>query len=93
MSYETMLYTNHTKRNLASATYEKANVDAKIPSEYQVEMSRLCLAPIEYGEEVLCYEYKCLKDDVTYYIYINANNGTTENILRVVQTSDGSKLM
>ena len=86
-------YTNHTKRNLTSATYEKASADAKIPSGYTVEMSRLCLAPIEYGEEVLCYEYKCLKDDVTYYIYINANNGTTENILRVVQTNDGSKLM
>lgn len=86
-------YTNHVERSLPSATFEKTSADAKIPSGYQVEMSRLCLAPIEYGEEVLCYEYKCLKDDVTYYIYINANNGTIENILRVVQTNDGNKLM
>mgnify|MGYP004729042569 FL=1 len=56
-------------------------------------MSRLCLAPIDYGTEKLCYEYKCLKDDVTYYIYINATNGITENILRVIETTDGSKLM
>jgi len=64
-----------------------------VPSGFVVEMSRLCLAPIEYGEEKLCYEYKCLKNDITYYIYINAQNGVTENILRVVETNDGSKLM
>ena len=86
-------YTNHTQRSLANATFERSNADAKIPSGYNVEMTRLCLAPIEYGSEVLCYEYKCLKDDATYYIYINATNGSTENILRVVKTADGSKLM
>jgi len=64
-----------------------------VPSGFVVEMSRLCLAPIEYGEEKLCYEYKCLENDITYYIYINAQNGVTENILRVVETNDGSKLM
>lgn len=56
-------------------------------------MSRLCLAPLDVNEEKLCYEYKCLKDDTTYYVYINAIDGTTENILRVVETEDGSKLM
>lgn len=86
-------YTNHTKRQIESVTYSKINADAKIPSNLKVEMSRLCLAPIEYGEEVLCYEYKCTKNDETYYIYINATTGVTENILKVVETSDGNKLM
>lgn len=86
-------YTNHTNRNLGSVTFEKDEADKKIPNGYKVEMSRLCLAPLDFGIEKLCYEYKCSKNDVTYYIYINASNGTTENILRVVETNDGNKLM
>ncbi len=86
-------YTNHTKRNIASATFSKADADKKIPQNMQVEMSRLCLAPLDFGSEILCYEYKCEKDNNTYYIYINAQSGITENILKVVETTDGNKLM
>lgn len=89
----TSFYTNHTTRELKTAVYEKSLADSKIPNEYVVESSRLCLAPLDINEEKLCYEYKCIKNDVTYYIYINAIDGTTENILRVVETTDGNKLM
>ena len=86
-------YTNHTPRQVRTATYEKSMADAKIPNGFQIEMTRLCVAPLDYGEEKLCYEYKCLKDDATFYIYINAQDGTTENILKVIETTDGNKLM
>ena len=86
-------YTNHTKRTIESATFEKVKADAKIPKNLTIQMSRLCLAPIEYGEEVLCYEYECTKNNEKYYIYINATTGVTENILKVVETSDGNTLM
>lgn len=86
-------YTNHTSRKIGVATFDKFEADKKIPTGYKVEMSRLCLAPLDFGAEKLCYEYKCLKNDIIYYIYINAQDGTTENILRVVETSDGNKLM
>lgn len=89
----TSYYTNHTPRPVKSATYDKSNADKKIPSDMEVVMSRLCIAPLEYGEEKLCYEYKCLKDNATYYIYINAKTGITENILKVIETNDGNKLM
>lgn len=86
-------YTNHTPRVLQSATYDKSLADAKIPTGFKVESSRLCVAPLDYGTEKFCYEYKCTKDDATYYIYINAQDGTTENILKVIETTDGNKLM
>lgn len=86
-------YTNHSPRQIKAATYDKAEADRKIPSGYEVVMSRVCLAPLEYGEEKLCYEYECNKNDSTYYIYINAQNGITENILKVIETKDGNKLM
>lgn len=86
-------YTNHTPRAVQTATYDKAQADKKVPDGFEVLMSRLCIAPLDYGEEKLCYEYKCEKNDSVYYIYINATTGITENILRVVETSDGNKLM
>ena len=89
----TSFYTNHTNRSLSSATFEKSQADAMIPNGFKMEMSRLCLAPLDVMEEKLCYEYKCIKNDATYYIYINAQNGITENILKVIETNDGNKLM
>ena len=86
-------YTNHTPRAVQTATYDKAQADKKVPDGFEVLMSRLCIAPLDYGEEKLCYEYKCEKNDSVYYIYINATTGITENILKVVETSDGNKLM
>ncbi|MBQ7885063.1 MAG: germination protein YpeB [Clostridia bacterium] len=86
-------YTNHTNRTLGSASFAKAEADAMIPQGFKVEMSRLCLAPLDVMEEKLCYEYMCGKDGSTYYIYINAQNGITENILKVIETNDGNKLM
>lgn len=86
-------YTNHTQRQIENATFSKENANKKIPQGYEVEMSRLCLAPLDYGQEILCFEYKCSKNDETYYIYINAQTGITENILKVVETTDGNKLM
>lgn len=89
----TSYYTNHTTRNIDTATFAKASADKMIPNGYDIEMSRLCLAPLDVMEEKLCYEYKCNKDNEIYYIYINAKNGITENILRVIETNDGNKLM
>lgn len=89
----TAYYTNHTIRQISDATYSKENANKKVPANLKVEMSRLCLAPLSYGKETLCYEYKCLKNAETYYVYINANSGITENILKVVETSNGNKLM
>ncbi len=85
MSY----YTNHKERTLVKP--EKIN--AEIPSEFSVKKSRLVLAPLDYNREVLCYEYECTKENDTYYFYFNAYSGQQENILKVVQTEDGSKLM
>lgn len=89
----TAYYTNHSPRQVQMATYAKESASAKIPSGLKVEMSRLCIAPLDYGQERLCYEYKCSQGDDVFYIYINAQNGTTENILKVINTNDGSKLM
>ena len=82
-------YTNHTTRSLGS----KSDINPSIPSGFTVKLVRLVLAPLDYNREVLCYEYQCEKEGITYYFYFTAKTGEEENILKVVETTDSSKLM
>lgn len=86
-------YTNHTDRQLASATVSKSEAQNKIDDKYNIQTVKLALSPIEYEGEILTYEFKCYYQGSTYYIYINANTGEEENILKVIETQNGNLLM
>lgn len=86
-------YTNHTDRQLARATISKSEAQNKIDDKYNIQTVKLALSPIEYEGEILTYEFKCCYQGSTYYIYINANTGEEENILKVIETQNGNLLM
>ena len=86
-------YTNHTKRSLKTPALSVQSAKDEVPSSLYVKETRLCLAPLEYNREILCYENICSHDGATYYVYVNATDGEIENILRVVETDNGSLLM
>lgn len=94
IGYDAMTYfTNHTNRTIEKAVYGKDKAQALIDESFEIKSDRLVLAPLDYNREVLCYEFECERDGATYYIYVNAVSGKEENILKVVKTNDGSKLM
>lgn len=87
-------FTNHTNRLLPKAKISVFDAQKVLPlDEYIFEDGRLVLAPLDYSREVLCYEFIGQKNGSVYYFYINALNGKEENILKVIKTTDGSKLM
>lgn len=86
-------FTNHTARNLAKPTVDVESLKTKIDDSFEIVDTSLVLAPLEYNREVVCEEIKCTRDGATYYIYFNAVSGEEENVLKVVETTDGSKLM
>ncbi len=86
-------FTNHTNRNLGSANVNIDEIKHNIDSSFNIIGSRLVLAPLDYNRQVLCYEVICERNGATYYFYFNAQNGKQENILKVVETEDSSKLM
>lgn len=86
-------YTNHTKRSLKTPTLSIQNSKDEVPSSLYVKETRLCLAPLEYNREILCYENICTHEGATYYVYVNATDGEIENILKVVDTDNGNLLM
>lgn len=94
IGYDAMTYfTNHTNRTLTKVAVSKSDANKKVSDTFEIKGERVVLAPLDYNREVLCYEIEAERNGATYYIYINAETGVEENILKVVKTSDGSKLM
>ena len=94
LGFEAQSYAyNHTERSELTAQISENNARSKVSSNLTIETQKLTLIPIEYGNETLCYEYKCSLNKQTYYVYINAKTGEEEQILKVIETTDGSLLM
>ena len=53
---------------------------------------KLCIIPLEYGGEVLAYEFYCEYYGAEYYVYINAFDGDEERVMKVVSTTDEGNL-
>ena len=86
-------FINHIDRNL-SGDFEKASEAKKhLPQGFESGEGRLVLAPLDYSREVVCYEFESEKNGETYYFYINAVSNKLENVLKVIKTTDGAKLM
>lgn len=85
-------YINHVERNLPNFEITQEQAFRKMKEGYIVERVSKVLAPINYTE-VLCYEFTCLYGNDVYYIYVNGITGQVDNILKVIQTSDGSLIM
>ena len=93
LGYEaTSYYTNHTQRKLSEFKISSQQVQDKLQKEFTLISTKKALAPIEYSE-ILCYELTCYKNSDLYYFYFNSENGNLENVLRVIKTNDGNKLM
>lgn len=89
----TTYFTNHVKRSLETPTFSQDSARANVPSGFIIQSERIVLAPLDYNREVLCYEFACTNNDNEYYFYINAKTGEDENILRVIKTESGNKLL
>ena len=86
-------YTNHTDRQIGKAKISESEARKKIDEKYTIEHIRLALSPIDFEGEKLTYEFKCTYHGSTYYIFINAETGAEENILKVIETDNGNLIM
>ena len=84
---------NHTTRTDLSATITKAEAQKSVSASMDIRSSRLVVVPNEFTGETLCWEFMCVYDGSTYYVYINAKTGLQAQILKVVETDDGNLLM
>ena len=80
---------NHQERLNLTPSLDVTSATTKINANMEVFSTKLCVIPLEFGGEALCYEFYGSMMGNEYYIYINAITGKQENILRVVSTSEG----
>lgn len=84
---------NHVERTNLTAQITESTARSAVTSDMDVRSSRLCIIPNEYVGETLCYEFMCVQDGATYYIYVDATSGKQVNLLKVIETDDGNLLM
>lgn len=85
---------DHTdSRKIDPPTINYKKYKENLSKEVKVENIRLTLIPVDSTREVLCYEYVVDKQGEKYMVYINSKTGEEENILKVLETSNGELTM
>jgi len=84
---------NHITRTNLTAGIELVEARLAVSSSLDVRASRLVLIPGEYVGEILAYEFICVYSGATYYVYVDASTGDECNVLKVIETDDGTLLM
>jgi germination protein YpeB len=85
-------YTNNTERTLGILGISSQEAQKQVESGFAISTTKKALAPIEL-QEVLCWEFKAMKSGQVYYFYVDGQTGQLVNVLRVIHTNQGSKLM
>lgn len=84
---------NHTDRTQLDATISESTARSKINPTLTIQSQKIALIPIQYGNETLCYEYKCQLNNSIYYVYIDAKTGEEVQILKIIATTSGELLI
>ena len=84
---------SHKERDLSQAALSEDDAQTHVNSSMQIESVRLALIPKETNEEVLCYEFTGTIGENDFIVYINAENGTEEDILMIQHTNEGTLVM
>lgn len=93
VGYDAQSYAyNHTNRTIESPTLSAVQARDLIDVRLNINDQKICVIPLEYGGEVLCYEFYCEYYGNDYFVYINAFNGREERVMKVVSTTDEGAL-
>ncbi|SHJ58104.1 germination protein YpeB [Paramaledivibacter caminithermalis] len=86
----TKYLTANYKRNIPKPklTPEKAREKVSLRVE-TVEKPRLCYIPTPYLKEIFCYEFEVKYKGDTFFVYINAETGEEEKILKLIKRENG----
>ena len=84
--------TNHKERTFNSAI-GILDAQEKVNKILTIKERNLTIIPDKYVGEINAYEFICTWKNYTYYIYIDSVTGKEVNILRVINTTNGSLLM
>lgn len=77
-------------RQIPAAKLTEAQAKAKVSQRMTIERVKLAIVPLPGNKEQLCYEFKGKYQNNNYFVYINAENGNEENILKIINDANGT---
>ncbi len=80
----------HHKRQITKPKITLEQARSKIKYDFEITSNRLAIIPKGISSEVMCYEFKGNYEGNNFIVYINADTGAEEQILRVVTDKDGT---
>lgn len=83
----------HKDRKLEKPSLSMEEARLLVSPNLKINSERLALIPGDGGGEILCYEFKGEYGGDIFIVYINANTGKEENILKIIDTSNGSLVL
>ncbi len=83
------LMANKERDNLTPKLSEE-EARTKISQRLDIERVKLAIIPLPGNKQRLCYEFKGKHNNNDYFVYINAENGSEERILRIFSTENGT---
>lgn len=90
VGYEgTQFIVNHHERKLAKPKVSMEKAQKAVNPDLKITGKRLTIIPQENLQEVQAYEFQGNLNGDDFIVYINAETGKEENILRVIQTNGG----
>ena len=82
-------YLNHHTRNIQQPNVSDTEAREKVKIDFDIDSTRLTLIP-KGKNEVLCYEFKGKYRGGDYIVYINALDGSEEQILQIIKDENGT---
>jgi len=85
---------NHSARSLPDDIIDREQALAMVSPALSVLSENLCVIPTSGKNEVCCYEFKCENERGDHYlVYVNAESGEQEKIIRLIESESGTLTM
>ena len=82
---------NHHKREPAAPAFSLEQARTTVPDSLSVLRENLCYIPTTGYQEVLCWEFVCKTAENNHaLLYVNCENGQTENLLLLIEDENGT---
>ncbi|SJZ66022.1 germination protein YpeB [Garciella nitratireducens] len=83
-------YVSHEERQIPKPKISLEEARNKVNDRLNIFKERMAIIPTSYQEEILCYEFKGTFQEDTFIVYINAETGKEQEILKVIRTDSGN---
>lgn len=91
VGFEALNYlTAHRNRSIKEPKLSLEEARKLVNKNLDITSERLAIIPSEGGDEILCYEFKGKFGEDNFIVYINADTGKEEDILKILNTDNGT---